>query len=305
MADAAPDDRTIGEIYASAVQAAKDAMAAAPKGPTGAPIASACTWVHRDTRGLGPAVDAAIARAVAGGWGKGDAAKEAADMRALLFYTLGIVDALSKTPPVDASSSSALVQLADRGLADFASTDRSDAAALILRSWSVVQAYGEKQGGKLLAPPATTWTTNDGAAADYGTPSPNVSGWVWVGAGVAVAGLALAAAWVYSSRATERAVMASTDANVRAMLGAQANALVVLDKHIAREKAAGTTLPFDAGETAILGLLSKGQDAAIAGNTAVGTTAVAGKGDFLSGLGSSGMLILAGVAIALLATKGK
>jgi len=273
----------------------------------------AILWNHSDPRGMAPACDAAIARASAGRWGTGEAT-ELADVRALVALTIGLYDELSKSPPIEqggSGSSGAALPVtyleADRGVADYSSPERARAAQIAMLTWDVIAAKTAQSLGPIAAiPVGTVYTTIGSSVPSYVYPVEvkQANGLAaapafFLGGGIAVAGIAVAAAWAYCTRSGERVALAAqqNDTLTKALLSTHSSVLQMLDAHRAQEKALGKEIPWSPAEQSVLDSLTKAQQQAMDSTAKINTSASSSDGGFLGNLGS-GWPVLAGVVIA-------
>ena len=299
-ADDAIPKAQAGIAYIAKVAALTMAAGKLPAATAGGPLA---VWMHDDTRGMDAAIVAALAALESG------AALSVRDVRALLVLTIANVDLLSSKGPEgpDAAGGVQIVVLGDRGAEQFAADDRRRVAGMLYRSWAIVQAKCEAQYGVLPPPASLRWISVDDGATQYATgptlPVPAAGPWA-VGAGVAVGivGASLIAAWVYSSRASERVSVAIAEATTRNLMAQHGAVLRVLELHAEKERIAGKQLAFDAGELRVIDALQAAQDHATTG-LKIGANVQENHdkqaGSAIAGIGS-GLVIVAGL-IAVLA----
>jgi hypothetical protein len=225
------------------------------------------SWKHTDSRGLGPAINAASSRAISGNWDSSDASK--ADLRALFVLCSLSAASLSDSPAPPPGST---VEIPDLDAAPYRDDERRGFAAAMLRTPIILM--GPNYSALLSALSGhvgpdnlhdTSITTTDGAPARVmtGTDAEDAGGLGFgdgfLGlffAGLLGGPLGLAAAGVDVVLGTG---MQDPEQQELARLTVQCAAM--LQAHDAAEKAAGRPLPLKPDERALLDKLIALQNA--------------------------------------------
>lgn len=236
---------------------------------------AAARWIHHDEQ-LSARLGAASARASAGDWSSGALGERVACLRALVIDTGYQIAKLQGSVSRVTTGAGAETLYIDPRCAPGVSEPRRRAASRLYRTWDLLAQSTQIEDVETFA---------EGAEDTGALPV------VAIVALIVVGGAALAYCGAQAIKVVDRQL--ERDARAAELVAAHSTALAVVDKHTAREDAAGKPLPLDEASRAALDALATEQEK-IAGRT------LPDFGDF-PGLGSSASTFGTGAVVGLLA----
>jgi len=216
------------------------------------------TWIHSDPRGLSDAFRSAYARAQRQEWGRNE--ESTADLRALLLYSFATMAALSPNAPRLTTFANGQTAWGVSPTQPAVREDSKEVQRWIgLGAVALMGSIGQWDQDAIKALPENVRVETTGGALPSG-PTRDAGFPVVIGIVAIVslaAGLASVAALYFSQTNEIEAVKLASDERVKKHAASLAAATNIVDAHLDREQATGTTLPWDEHETKLLAELEQ------------------------------------------------